>query len=227
MSSLKKCKRIEGIVSRLFENRRKCWLFKMKFHLVDHLSDLLEKLHSIKVSDAAPYEHNNVVLKGAYYRIFMSRATRTSDTAYALKPIVYGLKTNGRDGFRIDQSSVKTKQLQILGEAERSLPNDGLKIPLNKLSTININGISRDVVSKSAPMETLREPSSTNGVHKLASCIKPQTNEARDWIEHGEIVLKFVKSAWICWYSVLTLQYYDWRGKTAIFKDEMLQENYG
>lgn len=41
-----------------------------------------------------------------------------------------------------------------------------------------------------------------------------------DRTEYGDIVLTFVKRAWICEYGAPTLQHYDWEYNKLIFKEE-------
>lgn len=72
----------------LFENHCECGLFSIKFHLLDHLCDDLEKFHTIKVFHDAPYEHINVVLRREYRGTYIMKATRIREEASVLKPIV-------------------------------------------------------------------------------------------------------------------------------------------
>lgn len=76
---------------RLFEDHCDCGFITMKFHL-DRLGDDLKKFRSIPDLHETPYEHFNVSRKGAYRRNLMRSTTRMRETAFALKPIAYGLK---------------------------------------------------------------------------------------------------------------------------------------
>lgn len=89
MSSLKwRVRRLEDTVPRLIEDRFEWGLFTIIFHLLDHLCHDFEEFCSLEILDVPPYEHFHVLLKRAYRRTFMRRATRMQDTVSAMKKTV-------------------------------------------------------------------------------------------------------------------------------------------
>lgn len=85
----------KGLLAHLSKDQCECELFTMKFHLLHHLCDDLEKFCSTKVLDVARYEHLNVILKTTYRGPFMRKSIRLQETAFALKPIENRLYLKG------------------------------------------------------------------------------------------------------------------------------------
>lgn len=65
----------------------------------------------------------------------------------------------------------------------------------------------------------------SEGAKNFAYVIGAQTRETIDRIEDGDLMLKFVRSAWVCEYFVFTLNAYDLKGNKLILKAEILGKN--
>lgn len=70
--------------------------------------------------------------------------------------------------------------------------------------------------------DTLRKHLSGDGVQMFSILMRVQAKQTCDRIEEGNIVLTFVRSAWLNGYSVPTLESYDWRQKKLIVKEGSL-----
>lgn len=97
--------------------------------------------------------------------------------AFALEPVVDQLKING---VRTDPFLSKAKQLQKTKEAGCFVSRDGLKIQFDKWLRIKTSGLTRDVVSETAVMKTLKKQLSTYGVYKFADVIGAESKEPCD-----------------------------------------------
>lgn len=141
----------------LVQSQGKFGLFTMNFNLLDHQCKALEKFWSVKLLTAAPFVHFDCVLKRAYRRTSMKRATRLQETPSALKSFVDGLKMKGRDGFITVYSPVKAKWMKTLEKGIVCFQEMGCKIKLDKLLKMNINGFSHDAEPETAVAETLNK----------------------------------------------------------------------
>lgn len=125
------CTKGKGTKVCLFENGCESGLFTVSYHFLHHLYDDLERLSTLLFSDAAPYEHLNVVRKNGYSRISMSIASRMPETSSASKMIVDGLIMNEIGIFVTSLPPVKGKLVLPLLEAGCSLSRNALQIKLN------------------------------------------------------------------------------------------------
>lgn len=55
-------------------------LYTLKFHLLNHFLDDLERFESLSFTDAAPFEHFEVLLKQSYRMTSPRMSTRLEDT---------------------------------------------------------------------------------------------------------------------------------------------------
>lgn len=62
---------------------------------------------------------------------------------------------------------------------------------------VNSSGFSRDDVSETAVVGTFRKHLSMDVVFKLVDAIRALAKKTCDWIQDVNILLKFVKRAWI------------------------------
>lgn len=76
----------------------------MRFHLLHHLCEDLEKFCSIQILDVVLYEYFTVVRKRAYRCNSMRSAPTIQGLVFALKLIVHRLGMKGRDEDRENQS---------------------------------------------------------------------------------------------------------------------------
>lgn len=56
------------------------------------------------------------------------------------------------------------------------------------------------------------------GIYKFADVKKAETKAIYDWIQDGDILMTFVKHAWICGYGFLTSKDYNWKENEMISK---------
>lgn len=98
--------RIEGTVS-LFKKHCKITLFTIKFDLLDHLLEDLDKFGSVKFLCALAFEHFNIFLKRSYRETYIRSASRLNETSFLLKLIAKGLQRKERDEVSRCESHVK------------------------------------------------------------------------------------------------------------------------
>lgn len=68
--------------------------FTIKFHVVNHICEDLEKFEIVRFLGASAYGHFNVVLYRAYFRTSVRRASRTKEMSGALESTDMGM--NGK-----------------------------------------------------------------------------------------------------------------------------------
>lgn len=88
-------KDLQSMRTKVLEFKAKVWnLFRphckpglntLKFHLLDHLVDDLERFGTIRVLSASPYENFNLIVKQAYSGTSKRLQTRARDTVQVLE----------------------------------------------------------------------------------------------------------------------------------------------
>lgn len=189
----------------LFKDHSECWLFMMKHALLYHSCHDMKKFCTIKFSDNDPYEPFTDALKSAYRRTSIGK--RLEWERQTVHKGQLWLKVNENEGFRTDQWILKARWLQRMERAGCFSPICRLNIYLYKLLGKNVSGAFKHL-SKSVAPESRRKHLWTDGVYLLGDTVRARAKETYDWIEDGDIVLIFVKSAWLCGYDVPTLQHY-------------------
>lgn len=116
--------------------------------------------------------------------------------------------------------------MQTLQKAGCFLPNYLMPISLDEWLRMKINSPPSDVEHETAVVETLRKYFSKVVNYKFSDLIRAQANKKWDWVEDSDIMLTFVRSAWICGYGAPTLEDYDWKGNKVIVREERLGERY-
>ena len=186
--------------SSFFSNYVEKGLYTLKFHLLDHLAEDVEKHSSLAYLDAGPYEHYNAVVK-QFYR----KTSRRHDTA---------LEETVRRMDRVESTSTSVERTHIDLSSTRSgtekqntqnLVSRGLCVTLLEIRDALNNGFN---VRVATVLENLRNHMSDRDIPVLIRLVDELLFEEAISVHDSSVQLKFVNSGYIDGYPVPTLEDY-------------------
>jgi len=185
-------------------------LYTLKFHLLDHLVDDIEKYSSLAYLDAGPYEHYNAVIKQFYRKTSKRLNTALDETVRRMDQ--YDSTT-----FMINQGDKSViKDSPFEENVSQSLVRNGNCVTLAELRGAMINNFS----SKTGQiLDNLRVHMSARDVPVLFRLVEELLLSESISVHDSSVELNFVNSGFIDGYPVPTLDDYNEDLEVVEFKE--------
>lgn len=181
----------------LFKDQRVSGLFKMKFHLLDHLCEDFAKLHNIWSLDEAPYEHFYVSSKRAYRKSWMRKETGMKGTLEAMKPDPKELKENVGSINVWGPSTEKESRRQTLDVVGWFASNDEYCTSLEQVMKMFALRAGGCTTQDNLVLKRIPRYDSLDEVHNFAHFVRELCRKRDVLIEDSEISINIVSCAWI------------------------------
>ena len=185
-------------------------LYTLKFHLLDHLPEDIEKYASLSFTDASPFEQYNAVLKQFYRQTSKRIGTALDETVKRMD--------QSESAFSSITSTRKDINMGTEKENIQSLVSNGLTLTLSELK-----GSNEELVhtNRKFVLDNLRTHMADDDIPVLTDLIEEMLFNEGITVHDTSVQITFVNSGYIESYEVPTLSDYDEHMNLVRFKEQV------
>ena len=183
----------------------------MKFHLLDHLPEDIEKFTSLSFTDASAFEQYNAVLKQFYRQTSKRTGTALDETIQ-----------------RIDNSENTRSSTEAMDGTRHSkiIDNHGVQKLVSKGTTMTLSelkGLDKELVDthRKSVLDNLRTHMADDDIPVLIGLIEEMLFNEHISVHDASVHINFVNSGYIESYEVPTLADYDEKMNLVKFKENV------
>ena len=187
-------------------------LYTLKFHLLDHLPEDIEKYASLSFTDASPFEQYNAVLKQFYRQTSKRIGTALDETVQRMDKASSAFSSSTCTTDDIDNVT------EAAGLGTQRLVANGLTISLSELK-----GLDKELVhtNKTIVLDNLKSHMAHDDIPVLTGLIEETLLEERISVHDTSVQITFVNSGYIESYEVPTLSDYDEKHNLVKFRENV------
>lgn len=204
IDSLKEC------TIQLFKDHCDHGLFTLKFHLLSHLVNDLERFSSLDFLSASPYEQFNRLIKQSYWNTSRRYDTVMDETVSNLDNVLQSVK---------DRRSATTN----LSTIPSSFPKSGVSVTLSQLKAFSNYSIAKLQVCN-PQLSNMVKHLTKDSLHKLVELIESELQQNNINALQAAIDINFVKSGFIAGSEPPSFDLYDSNQNMVKYDDTLLKQ---